>query len=278
MRLADIVARFPVRIIMIGVLDSGIGGLVSVRTIIDNFPDMDILYVGDTARTPYNCKSRDTVRKFSLECLDFLKSQKIQLLVITCYHISAAAKDIIAEQAGVPTLNAVTAAARCAGAEAKLSAIGILEDRCWNEEEEDDDETEIRQFVPYTAIYKAACPLLSPLIQYGRPRKPEGIKIIKNYVRPLKTKQIDTLILGSPLFSLIKEQIQQKAGKRVRVIDPSTAIVIELRRFMEKNPAFNNINTGSSIRQFCVTDLNRGISATAQKIFGRNLKLESIFK
>ena len=69
---------------MIGVFDSGLGGLTVVRALMENLPDYDIIYFGDTARTPYGTKSSETVIRYALQNTDFLINNGANIIVIAC--------------------------------------------------------------------------------------------------------------------------------------------------------------------------------------------------
>ena len=56
----------------IGIFDSGFGGLTVARAVIDQLPHEDVIYLGDTARSPYGEQPIATVREYALECLDHL--------------------------------------------------------------------------------------------------------------------------------------------------------------------------------------------------------------
>ena len=65
----------------IGIFDSGVGGLTVARAVIDQLPHESILYVGDTARTPYGPRPLAEVRAFSLEIMDNLINAGVKAIV-----------------------------------------------------------------------------------------------------------------------------------------------------------------------------------------------------
>src|SRR5450432_1422135 len=74
----------------IGIFDSGVGGLTVARAVIDQMPHEQVLYLGDTARTPYGPRPIPEIRAFALECLDRLVDDGVKMLVIACNSASAA--------------------------------------------------------------------------------------------------------------------------------------------------------------------------------------------
>ena len=75
----------------IGFFDSGLGGLTAIPYLMETFPKEQIIYFGDTARTPYGSKAVHTIRQFSLEIADFLASQGVKMIVIACNTVTATA-------------------------------------------------------------------------------------------------------------------------------------------------------------------------------------------
>ena len=87
---------------MIGIFDSGIGGLTTVRAILDSLPGYDITYFGDTARTPYGSKSRETVIRYAIENAEFLLNKGAKVIIIACNTVSSVATEVISEKFKVP--------------------------------------------------------------------------------------------------------------------------------------------------------------------------------
>ncbi|MBA3618438.1 MAG: aspartate/glutamate racemase family protein, partial [Acidothermales bacterium] len=73
----------------IGIFDSGVGGLTVARSVLDQLPHEQVLYVADTARFPYGPKPLAEVRAYALAVLDQLVDQGVKLLVIACNSASA---------------------------------------------------------------------------------------------------------------------------------------------------------------------------------------------
>ena len=96
---------------MIGIFDSGIGGLTVVKTIMEQLPGYDIIYFGDTARTPYGTKSPDTVVGYALENTEFLLNMGAKIVVIACNTASSVATEKVTENFDVPIFEVITPAA-----------------------------------------------------------------------------------------------------------------------------------------------------------------------
>ena len=87
---------------LIGIFDSGYGGLTVARAVLDQLPHESIAYLGDTARQPYGPWPIAEVRRFALECIDRLVDHDVKALVIACNSASAAMLHDARERYDVP--------------------------------------------------------------------------------------------------------------------------------------------------------------------------------
>ncbi|MEA3230883.1 MAG: glutamate racemase, partial [Thermodesulfobacteriota bacterium] len=92
---------------MIGILDSGMGGLITARAFREEWPAEDIVYFGDTARAPYGNKSPKTIRDFAMDGAAFLQEQGAGLIVVACHTIAAVAGQHLAAAMGVPVVDGI---------------------------------------------------------------------------------------------------------------------------------------------------------------------------
>jgi len=100
--------------------------------------------------------------------------------------------------------------------------------------------------------------------------------IIKKYLRPLKTRQIDTLILGCTHYPILKKTIQQKIGKRVQTIDSAAVIAQTVKKYINDHPDTANTLSAGGQTRFFVSDITNQFKKTAQLVLNRNILLEHI--
>lgn len=259
---------------MIGIFDSGIGGLTVVRALKRHLPDYDILYFGDTARTPYGTKSRETVIRYAIEDAELLLQKGAQILVIACNTASSIATDALKERFDVPILEVISPAVTMAVSDPKSTRIGVIGTRATVNSGV--YEEKIKAVRPGMKVYGQACPLLVPLVEEGWLKKGETRKIIKKYLHPLKVRQIDVLILGCTHYPLLKEIIQAKIGKRVRVIDSSEALSDSVMEFLRHNPEVDGRLRKGGACQFYVSDVTEQFKKISKTIIKTSLTLEHI--
>lgn len=91
----------------IGVFDSGLGGLTTVRELCRLLPEEDIVYFGDTGRVPYGSRSRETIVKYARQDVAFLRTFDLKTIVIACGTVSTTALDVLAAENPIPVLGVV---------------------------------------------------------------------------------------------------------------------------------------------------------------------------
>ena len=259
---------------MIGVFDSGIGGLTVVRALKGQLPQYDIVYFGDTARTPYGTKSPETVIQYAVEDAEILLEKGAQILVVACNSASSVATEALRERFDVPILEVISPAVQMAVSDPKRTRVGVIGTRATVNSGIYNDK--IRALRPESAVYSQPCPLLVPLVEEGWIKRGETRKIVKKYLHPLKLKRIDVLILGCTHYPLLKEIIQVKIGKRVKVIDSSEALSAAVMAFLRENLDVDSRLTKGGTCRFYVSDVTEQFQKVANSILKRGATLEHI--
>jgi len=259
---------------MIGIFDSGVGGLTVVRAILEKIPGYDIVYFGDTAHTPYGTKSAQTVIGYSISNIEFLLRQGAKVIVIACNTASSVATAQVLEQYAVPIFEVITpAVAHALDASANLN-FGIIGTRATVSS--GIYEKKIIENQPKARIYSVACPLLVPLVEEGWLNRRETAMIVKKYLQPLKTRRVDTLILGCTHYPLLKTIIQRKIGKRVQLIDSSICISETIETFLADNPDVERQLGQNGNLSLFVSDVTDQFKKIAKMTLKTNIKFECI--
>jgi len=259
---------------MIGIFDSGIGGLTVVRAVMDALPDHNIVYFGDTARTPYGNKSGRTVVEYSIQNTEFLIEKGAKIIVMACNTASSVATQTLQDRFDLPIYEVISPAVDLALEQTRKNIIGVIGTRATIES--GIYEEKIRRRSAETKVHSAACPLLVPLVEEGWTDKPETRMIVKKYVHPLKVRQIDTLILGCTHYPVIKPVIAHKIGKKVRIIDSSVALAGQIRQFLTDNPETDARLGKNGTTRFYVSDITRQFQKTAKSVIRRPIELNRV--
>ncbi|UOD34366.1 glutamate racemase [Deferribacteraceae bacterium V6Fe1] len=210
----------------IGVFDSGIGGLTVFKTIIKNFKDTDLYYLGDTARVPYGNKSKETIRRYSLECSNFLiNNYQIDCLVIACNTASSYALDFLKSKLNIPVIGVVEPGAQLASQLTKNKKVGII--GTVGTIKSNSYYNAIKKICSDIEIYQNPSPLLVPLVEEGRIDHEITKLAVKEYISPLVEKGIDTLVLGCTHYPVLKNVIVE-IYPNLKLVDSSEAIIPDI--------------------------------------------------
>ena len=176
---------------MIGLFDSGLGGLTVARAILDRLPGESLIYFGDTARLPYGPKSPDTVRRYSREIAGFLHGEGVKAIVVACNTATAHGLTALRTELPVPVIGVIEPGARAAVAASALGSIGVLGTA--GTVRSGAYERAIRELSPRARIVSQACPLFVPLVEEGWTDHAATRLVAAEYLAPLVTAGVDAV-------------------------------------------------------------------------------------
>lgn len=200
----------------IGVFDSGIGGLTAVRVLRHLLPEEPILYLGDTARMPYGCRSAGEIDRMTGELTGWLLRQNVKALIAACGTISCNAQNVLG-RLPVPCFDVVTAAAEAAARVTRNKKVGLAATEASIRSGRFAQAIEKRTGQAVTAV---PCPLLAPLIEAGAaPNDPRMAAAAAEYCQPFLRDGVDTVVLGCTHYPLAAEAFAKVLGPRITLID-----------------------------------------------------------
>ena len=259
----------------IGVFDSGVGGLTVVKELIRQLPYEDIVYFGDTARVPYGIKSKETVIRFSIENILFLLKHDVKLICVACNTVSSFALPEIKNHFKVPIVGVIGPGAREAVYATRNKRVGVIGTKGTIKSRAYEDE--IRRLDPKVKVTTTACPLFVPFVEEGWTSGDVVTTVVKQYLRPLKTAGVDTLILGCTHYPLLKPVIKEVMGEDVTLIDSAKQVAIEVNKILAGEDLLNKGVKAKAARRpgrrdFFVSDNPEWFSNLAQRFLGEPLK------
>jgi len=253
----------------IGVFDSGIGGLTVLKEIVKEMPSEGTIYLGDTARVPYGVRSPETVIRYSLENTRFLFSRDIKFLVVACNTASSVSLDKIKNTVPIPVIGVIEPGAKAAVRATKSKRIGII-----------GTEATV-QSNSYTALIKTmdrdvevsglACPLFVPLVEEGWTDGEITTLIAEKYLKEMKEKDIDTLVLGCTHYPLLKKAISKVMGKNVNLIDSAVEVAKEVKTILETSFLICD-QKAEPLREFYITDSPLRFTKVGERFLGNKIK------
>jgi glutamate racemase len=249
----------------IGVFDSGVGGLTVVRELVRQLPCENIVYFGDTARVPYGEKSRETVIRFSIENILFLLKHNVKLICVACNTSSSFALPVILNHFKVPIVGVISPGAREAVYATRNKRIGVIGTRGTIKSRT--FENEIRQLDPEIKVTATACPLFVPFVEEGWLSGKVVLDVARQYLKPLKTAEADTVILGCTHYPLLKPVIRQVLGKDVTLIDSAKQVAMEVKKILGENSSLNRNGRGK--HKYYVSDNPEWFTSIAKRFLGQ---------
>lgn len=235
----------------IGVFDSGIGGLTVVSALRSLLPNESIFYLGDTARVPYGGKSAATVQRYSLEIASMLLGENAKTVVVACNTASALALPKLEETLPVTVTGVILPGARAAVAQTRTGHIGVIGTRATIKSGA--YERALQSLNPDVRVTARACPLLVPLIEEGWLESPITDEIIMQYLAPLLTDGIDTLVLGCTHYPLLRPAFARLLGEKIALVDSAENCAMAVRDLLQhENLGVRETRSGSL--QVALTD------------------------
>jgi glutamate racemase len=274
----------------IGIFDSGIGGLTVVKEIINILPNEDIVYLGDTARVPYGNKSKDTIIKYSIQNTKFLLKHKIKLLVVACNTSSSYSLSILKKKfKNLPIIGVVIPGAKAACEKTKSGKVGVIGTKATIKS--NSYIKAIKKFSKNVDVYAKATPLFVPLIEegwideiyenskYTYKQRINHRNIIKRvaveYLKPLKKKNIDVLVLGCTHYPAIKGILKDIMGKKVEIVDSAVETAKSVKEILVRNNLINPKNKRGKLK-FFVTDDPQSFKLIGSLLL--NKKIKNVYK
>jgi glutamate racemase len=221
----------PVTDAPIGVFDSGVGGLTVARAIIDQLPREAILYVGDTAHSPYGPKPIAEVREYALTVMDDLVAEGVKALVIACNTASAAmlrdARERFTGGYGIPVVEVIQPAVRAAVRQTRnrrvgvIGTVGTIKSMAYEDAFAAASDLE---------LFTEACPRFVEFVEAGITSGAELFAVAEAYLEPLKRAEIDTLVLGCTHYPLMAAAIQYIMGESVTLVSSAEETAFDVYR------------------------------------------------
>lgn len=237
---------------VIGMFDSGVGGLTVMKEILEQLPEVRIVYFGDTARVPYGNRSREELIRFGEEIITFLISQGAEAIVVACNTSSANAVPVLKDHFDIPLIGTIEPGARLAVKMTRNGKIGVIateatiRSKAYSSaisrvlskgvlpEESELGEAWQHGEQQISLVKAQSCPLFVPLVEAGLSKSPEARGIARTYLATIRGAKVDALILGCTHYPFLAPIIHEILGEDIQLVDPAKAMVEELRKVLDK--------------------------------------------
>ncbi len=252
----------------IGIFDSGIGGLTVLQQVARLLPHEHLVYLGDTARTPYGTKSPDVVRQYACENTDFLIGRGLKMLVVACNTVSAVALEMLGDRYDIPVVGVIAPGVQAALRRSKKRRIGVIgteatiASRAYTHA--------LHELDPVVEVLTRACPLFVPLVEEGWVENKVTREAALVYLGSLKHSGIDTLILGCTHYPLLKNCLAEILGSSVCLIDSAEETAKVVRSTLAGEGLLRRKGDGGA--SFFVTDVPDRFVKVGARFLGEQIE------
>ncbi len=258
---------------IIGVFDSGVGGLTVLRELVPRIPGADYLYFGDTARLPYGSKSAETVARYAISAVKYLEEQGAQHLVIACNTASALALEAITNGVNISVLGVIEPGAEHVSKISKSRKAVVIATEGTVSSHAYQKALEKRGI----AAAEKACPLFVPLVEEGWLEHAVTKQVAHVYLDGIFSGEFanaDALVLGCTHYPLLKPLLREVVPGNVAIVDSAEATATVLAKTLDGQTL--NQETGDApgkpeIR-FFATDSVEKFRRAGEKFLGRKIE------
>ncbi len=260
---------------MIGVFDSGYGGLSVYAELAREFPEHDFIYLGDNARAPYGSRSPEIITQYTKEALVWLFKHGAQVVVIACNTASAQALPRLTEwlteshpdKSVIGVINPVVELLREKNVTEPIGIIGT--------------KSTVRsglygsKLKGLAAVTERACPLLAPLVEEGKTEGVTAEHILSDCLVPLTRAGISHVVLGCTHYYFLRHTIE-KLYPHLHLYDASDALPSYLKKFFIAQPSIFSRLSRTRSHQFFTTDEEDDFARFVEKHLGISIQPQKI--
>ena len=229
---------------LIGVFDSGVGGLSILDEALDQLPQHDYIYLADSANAPYGEKSSEWIAARSLALCQYLAEEGCDAIVVACNTATAEAINDIRQKLNIPIIG-VEPGIKPAAMQTQNGIVGVLATEATLNS---DKFNALLATLPTNCQFiKQAGAGLVPLIESGEADGEETLELLAKHLEPIQDAGADTLVLGCTHYPFLRKAIRKLLGDSITLIDTSEAVVRQLKRQLEDKEAAHSEDTCGSV-------------------------------
>lgn len=279
---------------MIGVFDSGFGGLTVLDALRRQLPQYDYLYLADNARAPYGARSFEVIHDYTLEAVEWLFSAGCPLVILACNTASARALRNIQQRhlpahrpdhrvlgvvrpsvealAGLPpgAIPGVTRASLAEGTVAVLGTEGTVASDSYG--------LELRKLAPHLELIQQACPLWVPLVEAGEIEGPGTEHFLHRYLDPLlaRLRPPQRILLGCTHYPLLYSGIRRIVPPEIEVLAQGEIVASRLADWLARHPEQEAKLGRSGGCRITTTDDPNWFATQCQRLFAQPQHVERV--
>lgn len=254
----------------IGIFDSGIGGLTVLNELQKILPCENFIYYADTKHLPYGDKSKEEIISYSEYIVKYFIENDVKAIVIACGTASALAFETLKNDYDVPIFNVIDSTVNHLNSNniGIIATCASISSNVWD--------NKILEKLPNANITKVACPKLVPLAESGLLDVTEAEIALTEYLKIIKEKNVDTLILGCTHYPLFLPLIKKILNENTNIINIGTSLAIDFKDYLDSNNLNSTQNEIVKVQYVVSGDKNKFLES--KKVFRKLIrKTFSIF-
>jgi glutamate racemase len=216
---------------LIGVFDSGVGGLSILDEALRQLPQHDYIYLADSINAPYGERASEWISARSMELCQYLAAQGCDAIIVACNTATAEAiAQIRTTLQHIPIIG-VEPGIKPAAMQSTNSIVGVLATEATLKS--DKFNALLATLPSHCRFIKQAGAGLVPLIEAGQANSEETLELLAEHLEPIQDARADTLVLGCTHYPFLRKAIRKLLGDSINLIDTSDAVVRQLKRKLE---------------------------------------------
>ena len=218
---------------------------------------------------PYGIKSKETIRRYTVEDENFLLSRDVKLIIAACGTVSSVAGDI-SDNLPVPFFEVVSHSSRAAAKVTKNNIIGVIGTSATVKSQKHIEY--LNNISKDISVVSSACTLFVPLVEEGWIDENDEVvfETVRRYLEPIKNAKADTLILGCTHYPVLSKAISKVLGDKVKLINSGTATAEAVKEYLKNSNSLNgNVDKGK--QYFYVSDKPNSFCSIASVLLGEKI-------
>ena len=253
----------------IGMFDSGVGGLTVLKEVKKLLPNEEIIYLGDTKRFPYGSKSKESIIEISRNCVNYLVSKDVKLIIIACGTATSQSIDVLKKEFDVPIIGIIEPTIEYlkenVTEKEKIGVIatqGTIRSKAW--------EKSILKSIKNSEVISQETPLLATMAEQGWTNNKVAKYTIKEYMKQFK--KVNRLILGCTHYPMFEELIRKELRRKVDIINTGEKVAIYVKKYLQDNGLQSDENEKKNT--IYLTDTESNFVNIAKTLLQKEIKIE----
>lgn len=215
---------------MIGIFDSGVGGISIYKALKEGIENTQFLYYADQKHFPYGEKSERQIQQFSEEITAFLIEKGVDIIVIACNSATISAIKWLREKFQIPFIGTVPAV-KPAAQITKSGKIAVLLTHAASNGFAYQEL--VSQWTEGVQVFTVQIPKVVHLVENNLMEIPDSKTYLYKQLDDLEKLGIDTIVLGCTHFIFLRSIIEEHYLKRFNLIDPSLGVMNQAKKVYE---------------------------------------------